>query len=196
MTTNKSKRTHFFDLHPLGTIVTDMNITRFFYVNNKFCKMTGHTREEFRRKTSSELDLFSENDRERFITDLNIAGEIKGLEIDFRQKDKPIINTLMFARLITNGRQRYAFSIFCDVTEMRRNKTLRTEESHYRAIATLAGGIAHEFNNALAGFTGSIELLEMELSDTNGINQYTEAMKSSAQRMTRATRQVVMVMVT
>jgi signal transduction histidine kinase len=97
----------------------------------------------------------------------------------------------MFARLITNGKQRYAFSIFCDVTEMRRIETRRTEKDIYKAIATLAGGIAHEFNNALAAFVGSIDLLEMELSGSEGISPYTEAMRTSARRMTRATRQLL-----
>ena len=189
--TNNRKRQHFFDLHPLATAVTDMNMNRFFYVNDRFCEMTRHTREEFRRETSTELDLFSKYDRERFITDLNIYGEIKELEVNFKRKDEAVINTLMFARLITNGRQRYVLSIFCDMTEMRRIETRRLQEKNNKAIETLAGGIAHEFNNALAGFTGSIELLEMELSDNEGVNQYTEAMRTSAQRMTEATRQLL-----
>ena len=61
--TNNRKRQHFFDLHPLATAVTDMNMNRFFYVNDKFCEMTGSIREDILGGALAALDLFSEEDR-------------------------------------------------------------------------------------------------------------------------------------
>lgn len=59
------------------------------------------------------------------------------------------------------------------------------------AIATLAGGIAHQFNNALYGITGNIDLLEMAVPDAAQIKNYVNPMKDSAQRMANLTNQLL-----
>jgi two-component system, cell cycle sensor histidine kinase and response regulator CckA len=55
------------------------------------------------------------------------------------------------------------------------------------AIATLAGGIAHEFNNALFTLFGSIELMQMDLPNHDIVKKYTETMKKSTHRMANLT---------
>ncbi|MBU0734120.1 MAG: hypothetical protein KKG10_08205, partial [Proteobacteria bacterium] len=65
------------------------------------------------------------------------------------------------------------------------------EKFKIAAIATLAGGIAHEFNNALMGILGNIELLKMGLPEDERRDKYFEAMKSSGHRMSRLTAQLL-----
>ena len=59
------------------------------------------------------------------------------------------------------------------------------------AIGTLAGGIAHQFNNALSGINGNIEILTWHLPDDENIRRYVDPMKDSAQRMTNLTSQLL-----
>ena len=82
-------------------------------------------------------------------------------------------------------------------------KMRRTEEEKKRlqahlqqaqkmeAIATLAGGIAHQFNNALSSITGHTGLLEMEYPEDEKIMDYAKAMKQSAHRMAGLTSQLL-----
>lgn len=58
-------------------------------------------------------------------------------------------------------------------------------------ISNLAGGIAHEFNNALTGLVGNIQLLEMFGSEDDTILKHTESMTASTQRMTQLTSQLL-----
>ncbi|MDY7031411.1 MAG: PAS domain S-box protein [Thermodesulfobacteriota bacterium] len=58
-------------------------------------------------------------------------------------------------------------------------------------ITTLAGGIAHEFNNALCGITGNIDLLEMKFPQDQNIREYMESMKASTLRMSELTSQLL-----
>ena len=59
------------------------------------------------------------------------------------------------------------------------------------AISTLAGGVAHEFNNALMGILGNLELLKIDLPKDKRQDKYFEAMKDSGHRMSRLTDQLL-----
>jgi signal transduction histidine kinase/ActR/RegA family two-component response regulator len=59
------------------------------------------------------------------------------------------------------------------------------------AIATLGGGIAHKFNNALVGISGNIELLQMHLPDDKNMDRYVQPMKDSVHRMADLTNQLL-----
>jgi signal transduction histidine kinase/ActR/RegA family two-component response regulator len=65
------------------------------------------------------------------------------------------------------------------------------QASKMEAIATLAGGVAHEFNNALMGIVGNIELLKMDLPEDERRDKYFERMKLSGHRMSRLTDQLL-----
>ncbi|SPD71764.1 conserved hypothetical protein [uncultured Desulfobacterium sp.] len=59
------------------------------------------------------------------------------------------------------------------------------------AIATLAGGIAHEFNNALFTLFGSIELMQMDIPSQGILKKYTETMKKASYRMSNLTNKLL-----
>ncbi|MDM8549048.1 response regulator [Desulfobacterales bacterium HSG2] len=70
--------------------------------------------------------------------------------------------------------------------EARLWQTQKTE-----AISALAGGIAHQFNNALYVITGNIDLLEFAFPRDERVASYSKAMKDSARRMTQLTAQLL-----
>jgi len=78
-----------------------------------------------------------------------------------------------------------------DISEKRRLEGQLQQASKMEAIATLAGGVAHEFNNALMGILGNIELLRMDLPEDERRDKYFEAMKGSGHRMSRLTDQLL-----
>ncbi len=59
------------------------------------------------------------------------------------------------------------------------------------AVGTLAGGIAHEFNNALLVITGNLELLELQGFLEPPKHRYIRAMRTSADRMASLTDQLL-----
>ena len=78
-----------------------------------------------------------------------------------------------------------------DISEKRKLEAQLQQASKMEAIATLAGGVAHEFNNALMGVMGNIELLKMNFPEDAGGDKYFEAMKDSGHRMSRLTDQLL-----
>ncbi len=75
--------------------------------------------------------------------------------------------------------------------EKKKLETRLQQAQKMEAIATLAGGIAHEFNNTLVGITGNIDLLQIELPDNENISKYAERMKDSTHRMAHLTNQLL-----
>jgi signal transduction histidine kinase len=63
--------------------------------------------------------------------------------------------------------------------------------SQIQAIATLAGGIAHQFNNALAVIYGNLDLLEVKSRGNDEVTHFFKALKTSASRMSRLTDQLL-----
>jgi len=78
-----------------------------------------------------------------------------------------------------------------DITEAKRLEAQLQQANKMESIATLAGGVAHEFNNALMGIMGNIELLKMDLPEDEGRDKYFDPMKSSGHRMSRLTDQLL-----
>ena len=82
-------------------------------------------------------------------------------------------------------------TIYRDVTEIRKMEAQFQQITKMDAIATLAGGVAHEFNNTLMGIMGNIELLKINFSGDGGIDKHLEPMKSAGHRMSHLTAQLL-----
>ena len=78
-----------------------------------------------------------------------------------------------------------------DITEQKNIQARLQEAQKMEAIATLAGGIAHEFNNALCAVIPNIDLLQSKLPNNEEINRYTQPIQNSAQRMAHLTSQLL-----
>lgn len=78
-----------------------------------------------------------------------------------------------------------------DMTQEKKlqQKSMRTHQME--AIGTLAGGIAHQFNNALSIITGNLDLLEDDLPGNAIVNNYSLEIKRAAERMRRLTMQLL-----
>jgi len=76
--------------------------------------------------------------------------------------------------------------------EKKRNPESRPRaDRNMEALGNLAGGIAHQFNNALFGILGNIELLKLDFPDNEVLDKYVKSMKISVRRMTQLTGQLL-----
>lgn len=75
--------------------------------------------------------------------------------------------------------------------DVKKRKELEEQLLHahkLEAIGTLAGGIAHEFNNILTAISGYNELLQEELQQDTHLKPYTEAIAASSDRASELTK--------
>ena len=78
-----------------------------------------------------------------------------------------------------------------NITKQKQLQTQLQQAKKMDAISTLAGGIAHQFNNILSGITGNTELLQMEYEGDNKIKKFADRLFGLTRRMTGLTSQLL-----
>ena len=78
-----------------------------------------------------------------------------------------------------------------DITEQKELENKVRQIRKMEAIGKIAGGIAHQFNNALHIITSRIDLLEMDFPGDENISKSTKEIKNSTFRMAQLTAQLL-----
>ena len=166
---SETKFRNLFDLSPQAIAVTDGKTGRLIEVNDKFCELTQYARKKVLGKSLSELRFFSEGERDAFLKELQASGELDGLEIQPEAKDGSILNVIMFAKLIRITGEEFVLTAFLDMSDQKRLEAQLQQAQKMEALGTLAGGIAHNFNNLLMGIqaNASLILLDIDPNDPN-----------------------------
>jgi PAS domain S-box-containing protein len=166
--------------------------------NQTMTKITGYTLEEL--KNLDMQDLYENpGDRKTIIESLKKNDSLINTPMRLKRKDGSVYNGLLtLSRIHQEGKDDTLQCICLDISELDKieseKKILqeRLEQSRkLDSIAVLAGGIAHQFNNALAAIVGNIELLEMMAKPANEYARYIKPVKETAYRMADLTDQLL-----
>lgn len=97
---------------------------------------------------------------------------------------------MQVCRLETAGR--HIIIVQTDITPLKRMEARVHQSRKMEAVARLAGGIAHEFQNALSGMIGYIDLLEMDMAEGIPVNpEYLENINTISRRMSALSNKLV-----
>ena len=126
-------------------------------------ELFGYSREEV--IGTSILALYhSPEDRAKFIEAIRQKGYVRDYEIKFKKKDGTRIDCLLtstFWQSEDGGMLGYQ-GIIRDITDQKRMMAQLQQIQKMEAIGTLAGGIAHNFNNLLMTIQGNTSLMLMK----------------------------------
>jgi len=166
------------------------------FIDDQIELLTGYKKEEFNSYKIKWIDLIVREDlnsmKEIFIralkTDKSYVREYR-----IKKRNGDILWLQEGSQIVCNqkGEIEFITGAFLDITERRRLEYRLQQAQKMEAISTLAGGIAHQFNNALTGITGNISLLQLDLPGDENIRKYIEPMKVSAQRMANLSDQLL-----
>ncbi|MEZ5102300.1 MAG: PAS domain S-box protein [Thermoleophilia bacterium] len=174
---------------------------RCVYVNQRWCDLTGTTREEV--MGDGWAALLHPDDRERAYASWRGAVERRSPYTDeyrFVARDGRVIwaNVRAEPLLDDDGRVTGWLGVAQDVTEQH----LRAEaEAAFEArlqqtqklesLAVLAGGLAHDFNNLLVGVLGNVGLALEDLPEASPVREHVEEIETAARRAAELTRQLL-----
>ena len=175
-----------------GIVSTDLHGTLLFS-SPGLHEIMGYEEQEILGKKAWLFYHRGKEDAKSIMKGLEHKGKLHAYDLKLKKKDGGLVDVIISVSYIRNeqGEITGTLGIFKDVTEKR---ILEEELQHVRkteSIATLAGGVAHEFNNILMGITGNIELLQMETDEKEKNHKRLDLIKDSALRMANLTKQLL-----
>lgn len=194
---NDEQYKHLFDNTPAAITLATLK-GELIAANKTMTKMTGYSIDEL--KNMNLQDLYeTPGDRKTLIDMLKKEQTLINTPIRLKRKDGSIYNALLTLSKIhqTGGEDLYQ-GICLDVSELDKIETEKRElqerlEQSRRldSIAVLAGGVAHQFNNALAAIVGNIELYELAVKNNDKYSRFIKPVKETAYRMADLTGQLL-----
>ena len=166
---------------------------QFLMANPAFCKMFGFKNEEEVKKMAPAELYANPKERQQYSDSLIEKRVVENDERRMVKRDGTPVHTSTTSRVVygKDGEVSHFDSIMLDITEKQRLEAQLQQATKMEAIATLAGGVAHEFNNALMAVLGNIELLRIDLPEDERRDRSFDAMNESGHRMSRLTDQLL-----
>ena len=167
---------------------------QFLMSNQRMAKIFGYdSQQDFLSGVGNISELYvNPEERQEILQEIDERGHIDGREMSFKRKDGDPIFCNAYVRSTQNEDGKYIYEgLLEDVTEKKNMVAQLQQVNKMESIATLAGGVAHEFNNALMGVIGNIELLKMDLPLDEGRHKTLDTMNTAGHRMSRLTDQLL-----
>ena len=162
------------------------------FANPAMGRILGYTSDELvgRRPT----EFLAPDDRQRALDRMDelIAGApAHGDEYQMVRRDGTTVPVLLTSRRIEYDGRPALLSIHRDLTEQRQLEEQLRQTQRLESVGQLAGGVAHNFNNALTAIIGYSELIAMRLDDHDPILADVNHVLAVAERAASLTRQLL-----
>ncbi len=164
------------------------------WANRAFCEVSGYTLDEALGRTPGELLKSGVHDdafyRRMWTTIL--AGRVWSGEVVNRRKDGSLYPEALTITPVKNeaGEIHHFVAIKRDLTEEKARERQAFRNQRLESIGTLAGGIAHDLNNALTPILISVDLLRAGIEDPDN-KRFLDNIETSATRSAGMVKQVL-----
>ena len=131
---------------------------------------------------------------DQYRKEIQRSGFVKDYEILVKRADErhlTVVETSTAVRDAT-GKIVAVRGIMHDVTESRQLLRQLVQAQKMESVGTLAGGVAHDFNNILALILTSAELLKAQVKDNAALSRVANIISSSANRGANIAKQLLM----
>ena len=143
----------------------------FTFFNDAMCEIRGYSREELMEMSNREY-MTEDTAKEVFKAFNNVyttGKPAKNLEWETIRKDgtKRYVETSASLTKNSDGEPMGFRGIVRDISEKHRLETQLQQAQKMESIGTLAGGIAHNFNNLLMGIQGNASIMLLDIDSNN-----------------------------
>ena len=167
-------------------------------VNDAFARMHGYNSDEILAINLSDLDG---PNTEKLIEERMqriLSGESISFEAEHFHKDGHLFPLEVTASLIRSEGQPFIQALHRDISERKQAELERArmverlnESQKMEALGTLAGGVAHDFNNVLAIISGNLELARQDLGQDHPARESLEEIAKASRRSKDLVQQIL-----
>ena len=188
-----------FEVSPDAININRLDDGEYVSINSGFTRILGYTAAEIVGRTSLELNIWVDpGDRTRLVEILKREGMVSNLEARFRAKDGSIRTGLRSAALIDIDGVAHIIGVTRDITERKHAEDARVkletqlrESQKMEALGTLAGGVAHDFNNIVAAILGNVELARQDAEPGHAVLESLSEIRKASLRAKALVQQIL-----
>ncbi len=197
---SEEKFSKVFAMAPDIITISRLEDGRLVDVNNGFEEITGWKRSEVvGLRSDPDLHLWVEpSEREFMVEELKAGRDVLHREMEFRRKDGQVRLGLYSARAIRVSDEWSLIFVMQDITEMiklesdrRKLRDQLLQAQKMEAVGTLAGGVAHDFNNMLGAIIGYAEIALVKMEHDHPLLKNITRILDAAGRSAALTRQLL-----
>ncbi|HOR45866.1 MAG TPA: ATP-binding protein [Spirochaetota bacterium] len=181
-----------------GIIVVDLESGKFKFCNKAFADMFDYHSENPLLSFSSALPSEDAENLENALRKM-ASGEIRFLNnVMIHKNDGDIIYADISGSAVEIENRKYVLAVFRDMTGARKLELEKAEfaakinqSQKMEAIGTLAGGVAHDFNNIIGGIMGLAEISLDEVKDNTDLRDNLNQIITACRRARDITTQLL-----
>ncbi len=183
---------NIFDSSAEGITTTDLH-GNIIYMSPRAKHILGYDQNELIGKKIYSLYSNGKEDAKAIMRALTEKGELRSHETTFLRKGGKLVETNLSASLLKNDRGETigTLGIFSDITQEKKLEAQLLQAQKMEAIGTLAGGVAHDFNNILTTIIGNAELMLMATDKDTPLHEGIEEIKTAGERAAALTSQLL-----
>src|SRR6266705_5125090 len=177
------------DLAGVGIVSLD---GRFLECNPAFARILSYDSPEDLQAHDAAVIYLHAEDRPAVLARLREAGRLVSFENRLRRKDGREVWVLANMALVPGeSGEQVIESTIVDITERKQLEQQLWQSQKMDALGSLAGGVAHDFNNVLTAILGYADLVLLDLAPDSPHRKDLEEISRSAQRAGDLTRQLL-----
>jgi PAS domain S-box-containing protein len=158
--------------------------------NEAYCRMSGYSMQELMTMRIADLEAVeTAGDTAAHIQKIMAAGEDR-FQSRHHRKDGSVfdVEVSVTYQPFEGGR----FVVFLqDTTERKRMETMNLQAQKMEALGTLAGGVAHDFNNIIAAIMGNVELARQDVGPVHDALESLEEIRKASRRAKDLVQQIL-----
>ena len=132
---SEDKFVRAFNHAPMLMSISAIEDGRYLEVNDRFCEISGFSRQELFGRTSVEIGWFPAAQRQTVIEIFNRGGRIRDTELILTAKDGTLVYCLYSAVLICVEGENQLLSIALDITERKRSEEKIRQQAQFLDLA-------------------------------------------------------------